>query len=144
MYTGIALYGFRKMKSQHIEVLEAIDLLLRFITHNNNNTPTSTTPTSTTATSTTTATATHTATATLTPTTPLTTPIIRLNEQSLGLAVNGLQLLNCAKPQVKQLLVLLTNIIQHSTYNKFESTTLASVFYGIRSMSAPCKYTGAV
>ena len=117
------------MKSQHIEVLEAIDLLLHFNTHNNNNTSTTSTPTATTAT--------HT---TPTPTSASSsTPVIRLNEQSLGLAVNGLQLLNCAKPQVKQLLVLLTNIIQQSTYTKFESTTLASVFYGIRSMSAPCE-----
>ena len=119
------------MKSQHIEVLEAIDLLLHFITHNNN-APTTTTTVPTTSTTATTTTLTP------TPTTPLTTTI-RLNEQSLGLAVNGLQLLNCAKPQVKQLLVLLTNIIQQSTYTKFESTTLASVFYGIRSMSAPCE-----
>lgn len=62
-----------------------------------------------------------------------------LQEQSFGLAFNGLQTMNCDQQPVRNLLVLLNHLLIKSNFTVAQPATLASAFSGLRSLSTWCE-----
>lgn len=67
-----------------------------------------------------------------------------LREQSFGSSFNGLQMMNCDKQSVRNLLVLLNHLLIKSNFTSAQPTTIASVFSGLRSMTTWCEELGTL